>query len=157
LENSNKIIPGDDVVTYKLPSTNPKETFVGDKYENMYETMDPILDNNNRTTYTKWEYPKDCTPSRKKALKEYFVKWANDIGDNGFAGNIQFLEDKTLYINNNLNAGLNIKELAGNEKIQTQTAIRARKLQGFLRDLFFSIDTMKQKPFRIHHTCKCMK
>lgn len=145
-DNDNLKITGDEYISnnnwkkiYKIPSINPKETFIGDKYQNNYETMDP-LSVTSPLNYLPWDYPSGCTPSRKATLKKYFEDWARS--EKGFAGHVQFLEDRTLYNENNLNKGLNIKDLAGDVKKQSETAERGRKLQEFLRELFFSVDTV---------------
>ena len=123
-------------ILFKTPRIEPKETFVGDKFKNSYESMNPLSITSD-IDYLTWDYPKNCTPSRKKYLKEYFVKWAN-----ANSRIFELLENKELYNDKNLNAGLNIKNLAGDSSKQGQLAEMARELQVLLRDLFFSVDTI---------------
>lgn len=83
--------------------------------------------------YEGWSYPHYCTPSRIKKLTQYFLDWATTE----FASYESLLTNKALYDNNNLSDGLSL------EKLQSGSLRHvAQNLQNFLRDLFFSVDTV---------------
>jgi hypothetical protein len=113
-------------------------------------------------SYVKWERPEGYTASRKKVLKKYFEDWATSVDqESGFAANEARLCNMKLYAkslkkNKKANSldendfmdestrsyknGLDIVFLAAGEK-QTEEAFEARKLQDFLRNLFFGVST----------------
>ena len=136
---------------YKIPGEY--ETFVGDSAKNTYETINPILLNDNgNKTYFSWDEPKNCSESRKKVLKDLFIQWANgtnDILELSFGANEKRLTNVLLYNKNNglfedktkrsLNNGLDI-ELVISEDHRSDNE-EARILQKFLKDLFFSVYT----------------
>ena len=127
-ENSVKVKAGN----FKKPNTD--EYYCGDSIINAYETMAPIEKNSNND-YPKWDYPKKCTPDRVKVLKDYFVNWAND-NINGFAAYENLLVSSRLYTDGDLNKGLSLKVL------KTISPVDANKLQEFLRNVFFKVNTV---------------
>ena len=114
---------------YKKKSLNTQDGYNSNEHEINNTAKDHIK-------YRTWEYPVGCTPSRKIVLKEYFKKWATDIGDLGFKGNLKHLTNTELYINSKYSEGLNL------DIESSQEIIEMNSLQYFLRDLFFGVDTI---------------
>ena len=127
-----------------------------------YATTKIIFSGDTSKEYVKWERPEGYTASRKRVLKKYFEDWATSTDEvSGFAANEARLLNKNLYAKspkknrkeNSLDEsdfmdestrsyrnGLDIVFLAAGEK-QTTEAFEARKLQEFLRNLFFGVST----------------
>ena len=97
-----------------------------------------FLTENENGRYIKWDMPKNVTSSRKKYLKEYFEKWVtNTNSSEGFVNNEALLSRDDLYNAKN-KTQLEIVELPASNK-QSESAIQSRRLQDFLRDLFFTV------------------
>lgn len=129
-----------NILSYKNPGLD--ETFCGDKYwTGDYETLNPILEGR-EGKYPKWSEPYGITESRKRILKNYFIEWANSTDDTeGFAANEARLRNTKLYNKGKYASGLNIKELVANDEKQSEEAKEGRRLQAFLRNLYFTICT----------------
>ena len=147
--------PERHIASYKHPAMD--ETFMGAKKGRNYETINMISATDRKREYIKWKEPDGTTPSRRRVLREYFERWATGTDDkSGFAANEARLRNEQLYSKDpawyqreeradestrTLAKGLDIRGLAGDNELQTFQAVEARKLQEFLRDLFFSIYT----------------
>lgn len=97
-----------------------------------------ILPKESFSEYIKYQPPQNTTPSRRKYLKQYFEEWVtNTNNEKGFIGNESLLKREDLY-NTEDKSLLEIVKLAASEK-QSEDAIQSRRLQDFLRDLFFTV------------------
>ena len=94
-------------------------------------------------SYARWEIESvSDSKDMKQTLIRMFMEWVEDNGEYGFAGNVASLENKKLYTNLNFDEGLNISGLASlSETNITDNKEIAQHLQGFLRNLFFSVYT----------------
>ena len=142
-------------IRYKIPAKT--QTFMGRRRDENYSTFQLIKESDgDGWEYPEWKAPKDTTPSRRRVLKQYFIDWAQSSDDKGFAANEPRLRNPALYNNgtdriqtedsdaeqtDTYAKGLMIKDLAANEELQSTEAVEARKLQDFLRDVFFSVYT----------------
>lgn len=158
--------PESHIASYKHPKLD--ETFMGAKKERGYETINMIDSDDGKREYIKWKEPEGTTPSRRRVLREYFEKWATSTDERkGFAANEARLRNEALYSKDpawyqreekadestrTLAKGLDIRWLAGDNELQTFQAVEARKLQVFLRDLFFGINTTLDVYDGIYHT-----
>ena len=131
------------IVPEKYDVPDKDETFCGVKGgEDKFETIRMNLKLEILHDYSKWKAPANTTPSRRRALKELFLNWADSNDDlTGFAANEKRLLNKNLYKKKNINLGFDIKDLIANEELQTEDAMEGRKLQKFLRRLFFTVTT----------------
>lgn len=128
-EDNNHLFKNND---FKMPTVD--ECFMTDK--NTISLLSPISD----SQYKKWAVPVSMSPSRRKILKKYFENWANSNNEEvGFAANEHRLSNKSLYNNELFSNGLNI-ELVISENI-SDGAFEAKKLQTFLRNLYFDVHT----------------
>lgn len=127
----------------KYVAPKADETFCGVKGgEDKFETIRMNLKIEFLHDYVKWKAPSHTTPSRRKILKELFIKWAESNDDlTGFAANEKRLLNINLYKKKNINLGFDIENLIAKEDIQTEDAMEGRKLQKFLRRLFFTVTT----------------
>ena len=149
-------INGETVPTKKFRQPNLKQTFFGGKVNNNYETL-KMLYQGDGGEYAEWKKPKGYTASRKKVLKKYFEDWATNIDEEGmgFAAYERYLRNNKLYNKNpkllqrekkaaentrTYGKGLDIDGLAASNTY-TNEATEARKLQEFLRNLFFTVCT----------------
>lgn len=158
--------PEKHIASYKHPAMD--ETFMGAKKERNYETINMIAADDGKREYIKWREPEGTTPSRRRVLRDYFEKWATSTDErSGFAANEARLRNEELYSKDpawwqreekadestrTMAKGLDIKWLAADNERQTFQAVEARKLQVFLRDLFFSIYTTLEIYDGIYHT-----
>lgn len=133
-KNRNLIIP-----KYKIEGDNTEfEVKIPEEYEVFIQSnvFSPILKGKN-SSYVKWKEPSDNTASRRKVLKEYFLKWVNSTNSiDGFKANEAHLRNESLYEAKSFS--LSIKNLVASEKMDN-SAIQSRKLQDFLRDLFLNV------------------
>lgn len=147
------IIDGKVSPTTKFKKPSLKQTFFGDRVINGYETI-RMLYQGDGGDYAEWKTPSGYTASRRKVLKKYFEDWATD-NETGFAANELRLRNKKLY-NKDPNflqrekyasensrtygKGLDIDGLVASNLLTTE-AVEAKKLQDFLRNLFFTVCT----------------
>ena len=127
--NSEKVEAG----VYKKPDANNNETYIGDTFKNGYETIHPKKSGE----YLKWKFPIGYTPSRIRVLTKYFEDWATNTVD-GFAKYESYLRDKNLYTDKDIDKGLSLDILNREGNLNE----KAEELQFFLRELFFSVDTV---------------
>ena len=142
-------------IKYEVPSKT--QTFMGRKRDENYSTFRLIKESDSdKWEYSEWTAPAGTTPSRRRVLKQYFIEWAQSSDDRGFAANEPRLRNAALY-NDGVDRiqtedsdaeqtktyarGLMIKDLAANEELHSTEATEARKLQDFLRDVFFTVCT----------------
>ena len=122
------------VVVYKLP--DGKQWF---KQKN--STSIKFIEENKPYAYENWKEPQNCTPSRRKVLKKYFENWVNNSEfGKGFITNETLLNNANFYLPSRrfFKNGLNVINLVLSDK-QSDDAIKARKLQDFLKDLYFGV------------------
>lgn len=103
----------------------------GDNYSGNFDTYHPVKENESRT-YLRWFSPNNSSKSRRIYLMRYFMKWVED----SFKVYETSLSNKKLYDGENINSGLNISYVA--DPKYNKYRDEATKLQGFLRDLFFT-------------------
>ena len=138
---------------YKKP--NASQSFAGDRHIGEYETFH-LLRSGESGDYPYWENPYGNTASRRRFLKKYFEDWATSTDDEtGFAANESRLINVKLYdkkpnlfqrekyaseSSRTFGKGLDIDGIAASSEI-SETATEAKKLQKFLRNLFFTVCT----------------
>ena len=138
---------------YKKPKVS--QSFAGDRHIGEYETFH-LLRSGESGDYPYWENPYGNTASRRRFLKKYFEDWATSTDDEtGFAANESRLINVKLYdkkpnlfqrekyaseSSRTFGKGLDIDGIAASSE-PSETATEAKKLQKFLRNLFFTVCT----------------
>lgn len=128
-----------EATKYEKPGSS--FTFCGDLVINDYETINPI-EKGKGNYKNEWQRPHNASESRVQTLRKMFEDWALSAdNDYGFYLNEKRLTNLDLYIDKDINKGLKIIDLAGNNEAISDLSAEAKTLQTFLRDLFFKVHT----------------